>query len=267
MANFGLSKPWIAKYNPETNTYSGAFKCGKAVNTSVTPNYNETPFYADNEQTENVVEFKNGTLTLGVDRMPIQAPKVMFGHNVSEDGEEVSKTDDSASYCGYGFITAEMLDGVKKFRSCVLHKVQFKEGEEAYETKGDSIVFKNPSLSGAIMSNAEGEWRTKSPYFDTEAEADNWIQIKLGVVEQCAIPTASVASGTYDSTQSVVLSTTTTGAKIKYTTDGTTPSSENGTEYKSAISVATTTGLRAIAFKAGAEDSPVMVKEYFIVTQ
>ena len=267
MPNFGLSKPWIAKYDPATNTYSGAFKCGKAVNTAVTPNYNETPFYADNEQTENVAEFKNGALTLGVDRMPLRAPSVMFGHTVNENGEEVSKTSDSASYCGYGFITAEMLDGVKKYRACFLYKVQFKEGEESYETKGDSIVFKNPSLSGVIMSNADGEWRIKSPYFDTEAEADAWIQVLINVLEKCATPVASVASGTYEAAQTVTLSTTTANAKIKYTTDGTTPSETNGTEYKSAISVSNNTGLRAIAIKSGAEASDVMVKEYFIVTQ
>ena len=98
MANFGLSKPWIAKYNPETNTYSNGFKCGKAINTAVTPNFNETPLYADNQQTENVTEFKNANVTLGVDRMPVVAASVLFGHTVNEAGEEISKTGDSAGY-------------------------------------------------------------------------------------------------------------------------------------------------------------------------
>lgn len=267
MANFGLSKPWIAKYNPETNKYSNAFKCGKAVNTSVTPNYNETPFYADNEQSENVVEFKNANVALGVDRMPVQASGVMFGHDISETGEEVSRSGDSAGYVGYGFITAEMVDSVKKFRACLLTKVQFKEGEEAFETKGDSIVFKNPSLSGTAMTNSEGEWRIKSPYYASEEEADQWIQTKLGVMEQCEMPVASVSGGTYEATQSVQLTTATAGAKIMYTTDGTTPSKTNGTEYKTtAISVTKNVGIRAIAYKEGAVDSPVMTEEYFIVS-
>lgn len=267
MPNFGLSKPWIAKLDPTTNTYSGGFKCGKAVNTSVTPNYNETPFYADNQQTENVTEFKNATVNLGVDRMPVQAPNVLFGHTVNASGEEISKTDDAPSYVGYAFITAEMLDGVKKYRACLLYKVQFKEGEEGYETKGDSIVFKNPALSGLAFANENGEWRKKSPYFSTEAEADNWCKVELGVKEKCVTPVASVTGGEYSTSQSVTLTTTTANAKIKYTTDGTTPSSTNGTEYKSAINVAANTGLRAIAFKDGAEDSAVMVEEYFITTE
>ena len=266
MANFGLSKPWIAKYNPETNKYSNGFKCGKAINTSVTPNFNEASLFSDNKQSENVTEFKNANVSLGVDRMPVVAANVLFGHTVNEAGEEISKTGDSAGYVGYGFITAEMLDGVKKFRACVLHKVQFKEGEDSYETRGDSIVFKTPTLSGVAMGTTNENWRTKSPYYDTEDEADKWIQKKLNVLEQCATPVATVTGGEYDTAQSVVLTTTTASAKIKYTTDGTTPSATNGTEYESAIDVAKNTGIRAVAYKDGAETSAVMVEEYFITT-
>lgn len=267
MANFGLCNPWMAKYNPTTKKYTNAFKCGKAISTAVTPNYNEASLFADNQQVENVSEFKNATVSLGVDRMPVEAAGVMFGHTVGDTGEEVSKTGDFGNYVGYGFITSEMLDGVKKHRACVLLKVQFKEGEESFETKGDSIVFKTPTLSGLALANDEGEWRKKSPQFDTEDEADKWIQVELGVVEQCETPVASIAGGEYQGTQTVTLSTTTANAKIRYTIDGTTPSKTNGTEYnKAGISITTNTGLRAIAYKDDAEPSSVMEEEYFIST-
>lgn len=264
MANFGLSRPWIAKYNPETNRYNNAFKCGKAVNTSVTPNYNEASMFADNQQTENISEFKNANVSLGVDRLPVQAAGIMFGHTVKESGEEISKTEDSSGYVGYGFITAEMNSGIKKYRACVLLKVQFKEGEESYETKGDSIVFKAPALSGIAMAIDTGEWRKKSPYFDTEEEADQWIQTEFGVIEKCAMPVASIVGGQYETPQSVILTTATPGTKIRYTTDGTTPSETNGTEYKSAVNISANTGLRAVAYKDGATTSDVMAEEYFI---
>lgn len=264
MAYFGLSKPWIAKYNPETDTYSGAFKCGKAISTSVTPNYNEAQLYADNQQTENVTEFKNANVTLGVDRMPIQAGSVVFGHTVSQEGGEVSKTEDSSGYVGYGFITSEMVNGVKRHRACLLRKVKFKEGEESYETKGDSIVFKTPTLSGVAMGTSATDWREKSPHFDTEAEADLWLQTELGAKEKCSVPRASVEGGEYTEAKSVVLTTETAGAKIKYTVDGTTPSTDNGTEYKSPITINANTGLRAVAYKEGTEKSDVMTEEYFI---
>lgn len=181
MANFGLSKPWIASLNAENDTYTGAFKCGKAVNTTVTPNFNEGQLFADNQQTENVTEFKNATVVLGVDSLPANAPKIMFGHDVAEDGTETSNSDDAASYVGYGFITTEIKNGVKTYRACLLHKVKFTEGEESYTTKGDSITFSTPNLSGVALANNSGDWRTKSPSFTTEAEADAWIQEKLGI--------------------------------------------------------------------------------------
>lgn len=267
MPNFGLSKPWIAKYNPNANSYSDAFKCGKAMNTAVTPNHNEATLFADNQPDETVSEFKNANVTLGVNTMPLKAALIMFGHTIKEDGTEIHKSSDSASYVGYGFIVAERTDGEKKYRACVLRKVLFKEGEESYETKGDSIVFKTPSISGTALPVDDGEWRVKSPIFDTEDEADLWIQKKFNVKEQCKIPVSSVPGGEYTTAQSVTLLTATAGAKIRYTTDGTTPSATNGTEYKGSISISQNTGLRAVAYKEDADPSDVMTEEYFIVTE
>lgn len=264
MAYFGLSKPWIAKYNPETDRYTDGFKCGKAISTSITPNYNETSLYADNQQTENVTEFKNASVSLGVDRMPMQAANVVFGHTVSSEGEIVSKTGDSANYVGYGFVTAEMLDGVKRYQACLIRKVKFKEGEESYDTKGDSIVFKTPTLSGTAMGTSKTDWRKKSPYFYTEEEADEWIKVQLGVTECCMNPVVSVPGGTYSESQTVTLTTETKGAKIMYTTNGTTPSASNGKEYSAPVTISETAGLRAVALKEGAAPSDVVTEEYLI---
>lgn len=264
MAYFGLSKPWIARYNPETDRYTDGFKCGKAISTSITPNYNETSLYADNQQTENVTEFKNANVSLGVDRMPVQASSVVFGHSVNEEGGVTSKTGDAANYVGYGFVTAEMLDGVQKYQACLVRKVKFKEGEESYDTKGDSIVFKTPTLSGTAMGTSRTDWRKKSPYFFTEDEADEWLQLQLDVKERCRNPVMSVPGDTYTEAQTVALVTETKGAKIMYTTNGTTPGALNGTEYSEPISITEDTGLKAVAVKEGAVPSDVVTEEYLI---
>lgn len=183
MANFGLSFPTIAKLNVETGKYSGAFKCGSAINTSVTPNYNEAALFADNRQKETVSEFKNATVELGVDTVPIKAAELLFGHKITEDGTETSNADDSGAYVGYGFITSEMLSGVKKYRACLLRKVKFKETAESYQTKGDSIQFGTPALSGTATADNQGDWRIKSPYLESEDACDKWILQQLGVTE------------------------------------------------------------------------------------
>lgn len=263
MPNFGLSHPWVAEYVAR-GRYRNSFRCGEAVTTSVTPKFSEGSLLADNKEVENVKEFKNAAVNIGVTQLPKIAAKTMLGHAVEEDGTEVSNTEDSTGYVGYGFITAEMEAGKKKYRACLLLKVKFAEGEESYETKGDNITFKTPSLSGTAIGDEDGTWRIKSPKFDTEEEADKWIQVQIGALEKCGLPAASVSGGTYDEPQSVSLSTSTAGAEIRYTTDGTTPSASNGTVYSDAIEIEGNTGLRAIAYKEGASDSDIMLEEYFI---
>lgn len=194
MANFGLSHPIIAKYDAATGKYSNALKCGKAINTSVTPNYNEASLFADNGEDENVKEFKNASVELGVNTVPKEAAEMIFGHKVAEDGTETSNANDSGSYVGYGFIVAESNSGVKKYRACLLTKVKFKEGAESYQTKGDSIVFSTPTLSGEASGNKDNDWRFKSPQFDTEKECDAWILEKMGVSDQ--IETLYAKAGT-----------------------------------------------------------------------
>lgn len=181
MANFGLSRPTMAKLNTNNGTYSNAFKCGKAINTSVTPNYNSASLYADNAQQEQVDEFNNAKVELGVDTMPIKAAELLFGHKITDSEEETDNTEDSGSYVGYGFITSEMQNGVKKYRACFLTKVKFTEGAESYQTKGNSIQFATPTLTGVATGNKDNVWRIKSPYFDSEEKCDEWILKKMGI--------------------------------------------------------------------------------------
>ena len=69
-------------------------------------------------------------------------------------------------------------------------------------------------------------------------------------------PAFSVPGGTYSQPQSVALSTTTPGATMHYTTDGSTPTSASAT-YTGPISITQTTTLKAIATASGMFDSDV----------
>src|SRR4051812_29590828 len=51
-------------------------------------------------------------------------------------------------------------------------------------------------------------------------------------------PTFTPAAGTYTTTQTVTIATTTSGASIRYTTDGSTPSATVGTLYSTPVSIA-----------------------------
>src|SRR5207237_6259328 len=72
-----------------------------------------------------------------------------------------------------------------------------------------------------------------------------------------AAPTFSPAGGSYATAQTVTIGTTTAGASIRYTTDGSTPTSTTGTLYSGPVTIGTTTTLKAIAFASGFSDSAV----------
>lgn len=178
MAFYGLSNPYIAKYNDD-GSYETGMNLGEGVSTEVTPAYAEGSLYGDNAQVEAVKEFTSADITIGTTRIPAAAVPVMFGHTIDENGNEVSNANDSAGYFGYGFIVKKVENGVFKFQACVLLKVQGTEGTESFETKGDSVTFQTPSISGKAMAIEGGDWRIKSPDLDTEAEAQAWIKEKL----------------------------------------------------------------------------------------
>ena len=79
-----------------------------------------------------------------------------------------------------------------------------------------------------------------------------------------ATPTFTPAAGTYTTTQSVTIASETDGASIYYTTDGSTPTDES-TPYSSAISVSSTTTVKAIAIKDGMTNSSVASSTYTIL--
>jgi hypothetical protein len=82
-----------------------------------------------------------------------------------------------------------------------------------------------------------------------------------------AAPTFSPPAGTYAGAQSVTISTTTVGASIRYTTNGTTPSSTVGTllGFGFPVTVSSNTTLKAIAYATGISNSPVSTAVYTIV--
>jgi hypothetical protein len=83
---------------------------------------------------------------------------------------------------------------------------------------------------------------------------------------QVATPTFSPGSGTYSSAQSVTISTSTSGATIRYTTDGSTPTSTTGTVYSGPVTISSSSTLKAIAYEAGFVDSNVATATYTINT-
>ncbi|MGA3006409.1 MAG: chitobiase/beta-hexosaminidase C-terminal domain-containing protein, partial [Opitutaceae bacterium] len=79
-----------------------------------------------------------------------------------------------------------------------------------------------------------------------------------------ATPTFSPVAGTYTAAQSVTITSSTGGASINYTTDGSTPTETHGTAYTTPVSIGSTATLKAIAYETGFTDSSVGSATYTI---
>jgi hypothetical protein len=99
--------------------------------------------------------------------------------------------------------------------------------------------------------------------YNNESSPSSFINIGSGQ-SAAATPTFSPATGLYSSSQTVTIGTTTSGATIRYTTDGTVPTTTTGTIYSGAITVSATTTIRAIAYAAGLPNSSVASATYTI---
>ena len=71
--------------------------------------------------------------------------------------------------------------------------------------------------------------------------------------------------GFYDNAFQLTLDTVSEGTSIRYTTDGTEPTSSNGTDYTGPITIDETTTLRSRAFKTGLDPSNVKTATYLFI--
>ncbi len=123
-----------------------------------------------------------------------------------------------------------------------------------YTTDGSTPTGSSATYSGAVSVPSTATLKaigTYSGWTDSAVKSGTYT-----ILTQCATPTFSPAAGTYTTTQTVTLSCATSGATIKYTLDGSTPTSSSAT-YSAALYVSSTTTVKAIAIKSGLTDSAV----------
>ena len=100
-----------------------------------------------------------------------------------------------------------------------------------------------------------------------EEFAFDYIQLSTaGGTPTCATPTFDPAGGNYNTTQSVEITCDTPSSTIYYTTDGSDPDNTD-TVYSSAISVSSTTTIKAIAYATGYDPSSIATATYTFPTE
>jgi hypothetical protein len=129
------------------------------------------------------------------------------------------------------------------------------------------------------MTLSGGTWRTTVSGLSTGTVIDYWFTYEKNGPQYdtphfsythggssttaVATPTFSPAGGQYSSAQTVTISTTTSGATIRYTVDGSTPTASS-TLYSGPISVPSTRTVNAIGIMSGLSNSAVASATYTI---
>ena len=188
MAKIMARMPVIADRTETTNSVSFAngLAVGKLVQVSVTPNVSDVKFYADDGIAEHNVSFTDAAISLNISTVPGEAASKMFGADTNTT-DTIKWYDVPAKYVGFGFISAESIDNVQKFKVSWFPKVIFALPTEQYDTKGESITFNASTITGTaekdpFNTDASGNEEWKEEYeFSTAAAAVTKLKALAGI--------------------------------------------------------------------------------------
>ncbi len=124
------------------------------------------------------------------------------------------------------------------------------DGDGLYEDEdGNKYIPKDEDDDDAIDGGTKVEDEDGDGIFEDEDGNEYKPDDSGNYNPYVATPVIDPNGGTFTGSQSVTITTTTDGATIYYTTDGSAPSAANGTAYTGAITISDSTTIKAIAVK------------------
>jgi hypothetical protein len=124
---------------------------------------------------------------------------------------------------------------------------------------------KYTTITPNFSPNTSGQWSIPS-----QPSTEDWTLWVTKITNRVSPPMMSTGGGTYDSMLGVAMTTTTSGATIHYTTDGTTPTTASPV-YTAPLLITSpspeTIVIKAIAVKSGMTTSPQSIEYYKLLTQ
>ncbi len=184
-----------------------------------------------------------------------------------------TKTYEICSICGYVDLDSVIVkisapeydldEGIYQEGNSIRLSTPYDELAIYYTTDGsnpttDSNLYVNP-----IILDRNLMIKAFSYYCDGEMVVYSDIVSKSYYVKVAKPQFSLKDSSVVNNTSSLLISSSTEGAQIIYTTDGSTPSATNGNTYSTPISFSSSCMVKAIAIKAGMESSDVVSAEYY----
>lgn len=152
-------------------TYGPPFRMAKAIQADIAPTTAEAKLFADDGAVAIAKEFTEGLLTLGMDDLVPGVQAQILGQQQDSDGVVYANGDDDPPYFAVGF-RARRADG--KYRYVWLYRVKFSPPTENHATKGASIAFQTPQISGAFIKREDGHWKADYTAAPSDPIAAAW---------------------------------------------------------------------------------------------
>lgn len=168
MAGIGLRYYAAAKIATETAgsalTYAAGIIAGKAVSLNITYNRSSNPNYGDDVEVDN----DNGLTGINFEATATgfdDATRVYLLGATEKTGSSGQPSTyvmggDSSPYVGFGFVQVLREAGVVTYKGYWFYKCLFAEESATMNTKGETIEWQNPVLTGRAMGvydDATGE--------------------------------------------------------------------------------------------------------------
>jgi phi13 family phage major tail protein len=174
----GLDKMYYALLTKDDTTgvtYSAPKKLTGAITANINPNTARGTLFADNGPSEVASTLGEITLEVSVVDIPSTAQADVLGHTIDAKGIVVSKGGDTPPWIAVGF---RALKSNGEYRYVWLLKGKFSEPEAKHETRGDSVNFQPPTMTGSFVKREfDDQWRRQvesdEPLF-LQADQDAW---------------------------------------------------------------------------------------------
>ena len=175
MATIGLDALHYAEITEDAEgneTYGTPVKLAKAMSAELSVALAEATLYADDGAAEVVKEFKNGTLSLGVDDIGPTAAAALTGVTIDKNNVIISTSEDGGKPVAIGF-RARKANG--KYRYFWLYRGKFGIPSTNLATKGDSITFSTPTIEGTVLRRNKEDARGQHPWKAEVTEGDSGV--------------------------------------------------------------------------------------------
>lgn len=183
----GMRKSWYFPIKEEPAgkkpVYDTKLDMGAAVKGYLTVTTASASIPGDDISQVEVEKFTGGQFDAETTMSDLEVNSKIYGHKFSEEGGEVSSSNDVSPNGGYGFIEPILLkDKSVIYRATCLHKLSAmasSEKQEADTKKSGELSFKNNAVSYKVMEDNTGAWRTRKD-LASEAEAEQFIDTFFG---------------------------------------------------------------------------------------